>query len=167
MTKVGLLNFFIITACILSGFLAGGNIDRYVVQVPAWRQVDILNWAIYSRHADLGNGIFLYPVEAIGSFLMLLISSVIVLTNRSIFNFVAYSLYLATLFSALGLFFTLFAAPILLQVGTMGNNVFLLQQAFDKFHFWGLLRAIAQVLSFLASIFAIRKIANYSYTKSN
>lgn len=165
MTKAGWLNFLMITGCFLSGLLAGGNVDRYVVQVPAWRQVNILNWAAYSRHADLGNGIFLYPFEAIGSFLMLFISSIIVLVNKPIFNHVAFPMHLATILSAIGLFFTLFAAPIMLSVGTMDNNVLQLQHAFDKFHFWGLFRALAQLLSFFASIFALQEIIKCSYNK--
>jgi hypothetical protein len=165
MAKAGWLNLLIITGCILSGLLAGGNVDRYVVQVPAWRQVNILNWAAYSRHADLGNGIFLYPFEAIGSFLTLFISSIIVLVNKPVFKYVALPLYLATILSAVGLFFTFFAAPVMLSIGTMDNNIFQLQRAFDKFHFWGLLRAIAQSLSFFASIFALREVIKCSYNK--
>ena len=162
MTKAGWLNFLIITACFLCGLLAGGNVDRYVVQVPAWRQVSISNWAAYSRHADLGNGIFLYPFEAIGSFLMLVIASSIVLIQKTTFKNVIFPLHLATILSAIGLLFTFFAAPVMLSVGRMDNNVLALQHAFDRFHFWGLLRAIAQLLSFVASIFALRGIIKYS-----
>lgn len=162
MTKGKWLNLLIITACFLSGLLAGGNVDRYVVQMPAWKQVSILNWAVYSRHADLGNGIFLYPFEAIGSFLMLCISSIIILMHKTRFKNAALPLHLATIFSAIGLLFTFFAAPVMLSLGAMDNNISQLQHAFDKFHFWGLLRAIAQILSFLAIIFAFRIIAKYS-----
>jgi hypothetical protein len=51
---------------IFNGVLAGENIDRGLVQMPAWRKVGVQAWAAYSRHADLENGFFLYPTEAIG-----------------------------------------------------------------------------------------------------
>jgi hypothetical protein len=39
----------------------------------------------------------------------------------------------------------------------MGNNEKLIQQAFDKFNFWGLLRAIAQLLSFIACVWTFTR----------
>ena len=44
----------ILGAAILDGFLAGGNVDRIIVQMPAWRRVGVRAWAEYSRKADLG-----------------------------------------------------------------------------------------------------------------
>jgi hypothetical protein len=38
----------------------------------------------------------------------------------------------------------------MLSIQTMGNNEVLVQRAFHNYHFWGLLRAIVQLLSFLA-----------------
>jgi hypothetical protein len=116
--------------------------------------VSILNWAAYSRHADLGNGLFLYPLEAIGSFLLLFTASVIILFHKSLFKQVALPAHLAVVFAAIGLIFTFFAAPLMLSIRTIGNNEILLQKAFDKFQFWGMLRAIAQLLSFLACVWA-------------
>lgn len=50
--------------------LAGAGLDRLVVQMPAWRIVGIQGWATYSRHADLGHGLLLYPIAAIGGFVL-------------------------------------------------------------------------------------------------
>ena len=144
-------------ACIFTGLLAGANVDRYVVQLPSWHSVSILNWATYSRHADLGNGLFLYPLEAIGSFLLLFTALVIILFHKSLFKQVALPAHLAVIFAAIGLIFTFFAAPVMLSIRTIGNNEILLQNAFDKFQFWGLLRAIAQLLSFLACVWAFTR----------
>jgi hypothetical protein len=55
----------LIAAAFVSGLLAGGNIDRAFVAMPAWQEVGATNWAEFSRHADLGNGMWLYPIEAI------------------------------------------------------------------------------------------------------
>lgn len=129
--------------------------DRYVVNVPAWRHLDIHAWAEFSKHADLGNGLFLYPVEAIGSFIFL---GIAIFKNR--FKDISLSLRSATLLSLIGLIFTFFAAPVMLGLKTIGDDQAVLQDAFDKFHYRGLFRAIAQTLSFFAAVIALMKISN-------
>jgi hypothetical protein len=150
--KIRYLGFSLYAACICSGILAGGNLDRYIVQVPAWRRVDVMSWLAYSRHADLGNGLIYYPLEAIGAFIFLLTCSCILLTISEDLRF-RLPLYSATLFAVLGLVFTAFAAPVMLSLRTIPADPATVQKAFDRFHFWGLLRAIAQVLSFIFTAF--------------
>jgi len=145
-------------ACIFTGLLAGGDADRYIVQEPAWRHVNILNWLEYSRHADLGNGLIFYPFEAITGFILLLASSAIIVIYKDAFKYPAFIAHMATLLSATGLILTFFAAPIMLSLRTMENNPVLVQDAFDRFHFIGYLRAIVQVLSFCACTWALRKL---------
>jgi len=57
---------FVVSASLANGLLAGGDVDRWLVGMPAWRSVGILAWANYSRSADLDNGFVLYPILAIG-----------------------------------------------------------------------------------------------------
>src|SRR5262249_38868610 len=38
---------------VFDAFLGGGGLDRAAIQMPAWRQVGVLPWAEFSRHADL------------------------------------------------------------------------------------------------------------------
>ena len=64
--------FLLIAATVLAGFLAGGDLDRAVVAMPAWQHVGAIGWAAFSRNADLGNGLFLYPFEAIAGALLIL-----------------------------------------------------------------------------------------------
>jgi hypothetical protein len=40
----------LIAATVLSGLLAGGNVDRAIVAMPAWEQVGAAAWAEFSRH---------------------------------------------------------------------------------------------------------------------
>jgi hypothetical protein len=143
-------NLLIIAACLITGLLAGGSVDRYVVQVPAWRHMNILNWAEYTRYAEFGNGLYLYPFEVLGSFILLFTSSAIVLINKQKFSDIALPVFLATGFATLGLIFTFFSFPVMLSIQSMGNDKMLIQNAFDKYHFWGLLRTFAQLLSFIA-----------------
>ena len=154
---IATLRILISIACLLSGLLAGENVFRYTLEVPGWRHIDIAQWGEYSRHADLGKGIFLWPFEAISAMLLLLASSIIVFRNKNL-RTTGLPVYCATFFALAGLALTFFAAPYMLSVRTMGNDPQLLQRTFDHFHFWGLLRAIEQVLSFGCCVWAIGKV---------
>ena len=147
------LQFTLVTASILMGLLAGETFDRLVIGFHAWKYVDITSWANYSRHADLGNGIIVYPIEAIGGSILLLISSIILLRNKSDkphkLSFL--QIHLATLVSLVGLFLTFLAGPFMLSVKHL-NDPDLLQNAFDKFYYWSTFRGIAHILSFIFSI---------------
>jgi hypothetical protein len=153
------LGFHLLMAasCVLTGLMAGGSVDRYIVQVPAWRHMDVLTWADYSRFAEFGNGLYLYPFEVLGSFILLFTTTTVVLMDKSRFRHIAWSVHLAAIFSTIGLVFTFFSFPIMLGIQTMGNNRAEMQAAFEKFHFWGLLRAVAQVLSFIACVSVFTK----------
>jgi hypothetical protein len=144
----------LIAACILTGFLAGETVDRLVVGLPAWHHVDITAWAEYSRHADLGNGIFIYPFEAIGSCLLLMTCSVIILKNKSGLHRSSGMLHLSTLFALTGLILTFFAGPHMLSIRGQHDPLFL-QHAFDQFYYWSTFRGIAQILSFITCTFAL------------
>jgi ABC-type antimicrobial peptide transport system permease subunit len=65
-------HILLILATLFSGFLAGANIDRAFVAMPAWQDVSATAWAEFSRHGDLGNGLILYPIEAVGGALLTL-----------------------------------------------------------------------------------------------
>jgi hypothetical protein len=159
MKRIDSLQTLLTIACILSGFLAGENIYRYLVEVPAWRHINIIYWGEYSRHADLSyRGIFLFPTEAIISALLLLIASIIILSQKGTFKSATWPVHAATIFALIGLGLTFFAAPYMLSVRTMPNDPALLQCTFNRFHFWGLWRALAQILSFCATAWAMTKV---------
>ena len=159
MKNIGRLQTLLVIACILGGFLAGENIYRYVLEVPAWRHINIINWGEYSRHADLSyRGIFLLPTEAIVSALLLLIASIIILSQKETFKSATWPVHSATIFALIGLGFTFFAAPYMLSVRTMPDDPVLLQHTFNRFHFWGAWRATAQILSFCATAWAMTKV---------
>ena len=146
--------YLLIAATVLSGLLAGGNIDRAIVAMPAWEQVGASAWAEFSRHADLGTRLVLYPLEAIGALLLILATAVSLHLGRTLKAHVALPLYSAVVLAAGGLLCTLKAAPIMLSVGHLSDPASL-QQAFDGFRFWGDIRSVAQVLAFFATIWAL------------
>ncbi len=153
-------NLLIAAACVLTGLLAGGSVDRYLVQVPAWRHLSKLSWAAYTQYAEFGNGLYLYPFEILGSFILSFTITAIVLMHRHSFKYIALPVHLATIFATITLIFTFFSFPVMLSIQTMGNDEILVQHAFNKFHFWGLLRSISQLLSFFACVWVFTKKCN-------
>ena len=131
---------------------------RYVIEFPAWLHVkDIVVWGEYSRYADLSNGLFLFPVEAILTTLLLIIASLFIFTTEGEIKTVGISIYFATIFALMGLGFTILAAPYILSLRTMGNDSELLQHAFNRFHFWGFFRATVQISSFFCCIIGLAR----------
>jgi hypothetical protein len=104
----------VMIATILNGFLAGGNIDRMVVQMPAWRRIGLRAWAEYSRKADLGNGLFLYPFEAIGGAIFSIAAAILVYFHMAETPTGMLPAGLGGIFAIGGLLLTLKAAPIML-----------------------------------------------------
>jgi len=145
----------IIAATVLHGFLAGTGVDRVVVQMPAWRQVGSRAWAAYSRHADLGNGLFLYPFEAIGGALLTLIAAITYFFSHALPGAGAVPIYLAVLFAAGGLLATVRAAPKMLSLRRIGHNPSAIQEAFEGFDRWGTARAVLQVLAFGTNLWSL------------
>src|SRR6266700_2880355 len=130
-----LLRILLIAACILSGLLTGSDTERYIVQLPAWHHLDVRIWGEFSRHADLENGLFLYPFEAIGNFAFLPGSSILVFVNKEKLQRAAIPVYASAVLSIIGLILTFFAAPVMLSVRGIGNDIITLQHAFNKFYY--------------------------------
>ena len=137
-------------ATLMSGILAGGVVDRVVVGGPAWQELGAEAWAAYSRHADLGNGLVAYPVEAIGSALLIISAAVSNYFDRDTGSMTTVPLYCAVVFSLVGLVLTAKAAPIMLGLAAP-QSPSATQHAFGEFFLWGLyIRGTTIVLTFIA-----------------
>lgn len=132
---------FVVAATAVSGLLAGTNIDRLIVQMPAWEQVGVLAWATYSREADLGNGLILYPLEGIGGALLTVCAAVAIYFDRTAPRSAAIPIYAAVVLVLGGLLATTRAAPYMLSLREIGNDPAALQWAFD-----GCVRSQVQIL---------------------
>jgi hypothetical protein len=144
----------LVLATFLAGLLAGGDIDRAFVAMPAWQEVGAAAWAEFGRHADLGNGLLLYPFEAFGSTLLTLAAALAFHFDRAAPRAAAFPLYAACALAVGGLGFTVKAAPIMLGIRDVDDAV-ALQAAFEGFWYWGNLRAVCQVLAFLGQVVAL------------
>ena len=151
------LRILLMVSCFLLGLLAGETIERIIVQLPAWKKLNIGIWGEFSRHADLGNGLIVYPFEALGSFVCLLTTSIILFAHRRTAHNVVLPVIAATVFSFIGLILTFLAAPVMLSVRNIGNDPAVLNLAFNEFYYWSFFRGIAQILSFAFCIWAVGK----------
>ncbi len=147
-------------AIILNGFLAGLNIDRAFVQMPAWRKTGVRAWAAYSRHADLGNAKYLYPTEAIVGVLFTVAAAVSFYYDSTAPASAAIPLYASAVLVVIGLLTTLKAGPFMLSLRRVGDDESALQKAFDGFRRWGNVRGMFQILGFLVNIWAFLALAN-------
>jgi hypothetical protein len=144
----------LIIATLIGGMLAGGDIDRSLVAMPAWQRVGATSWAAFSRHADLANGLVLYPVEAVGGAAMLALAAVALHFGRFRSRAVLIPLYGALAFAITGLLLTLKAAPLMLSIDNVDDPQ-VLQQTFEGFRFWGDIRGACQILAFVLEVFAL------------
>ena len=174
-----LTRLFVAASTVVGGLLAGVNIDRNIVQMPAWHVAGIECWAAYSRNADLSlQGMILYISLGVGGAILSLAAAVSFMRDRRQFRAnskrvgvkssqysAAIPIYLAALFVLGGMLATTQAAPIMLSVRHLGNNPVLLQQAFDGFEFYSMIRGVFQVLAFGANVWAL--VAVYKGSSQN
>lgn len=150
---------FVVAATAVSGLLAGVNVDRLIVQMPAWEEVGALAWATYSREADLGNGQLLYPLEGIGGAILTVAAAVAFYFDRAAPRSAVVPIYAAVALVVGGLLATTQAAPNMLSLRQIGADPAALQRAFDGFNQWGTVRAVFQVLAFGANLWALVSIS--------
>lgn len=142
-------------ATVLGGILAGGVVDRAIVGGPAWHELGAQTWLQYSRHADLGTGLVAYPIEGIGTALLIIAAIVSNYRDGKSRFAIRASLYCAASFAIVGLILTIKAAPIMLGL-RRALPAATVQSAFSDFFMWGLyLRGAADTLAFAALVCAL------------
>ncbi|WP_156401960.1 hypothetical protein [Agromyces sp. Soil535] len=130
-------------------------IDRVVVGIPAWQYLGADAWAAYSRHADLGAGLIVYPVAGIGLALLAIAAAISSSVDRRTPRAARLPIYLAAL-GAIGVMATTaIAAPIMLSVPNLDDPA-AVSDAFNRFTLWGLqIRGAFWAIVFLAGVWAL------------
>lgn len=144
---------FLLAATVLNGIIGGAGVVRAAVEMPAWRHVGALAWAEFSRNADLGNGLILYPVLGIGGALAT-IAAAIAYRREGVARSAAIPLYLGVAFVIAGMAATAFAAPQMLSLRS-ALDAAAIQRAFERFELWGGIRSVAQALAFGTNVLAV------------
>ena len=149
-------------ATIVGGLLAGGNVDRGVVQMQAWSRVGAKAWADYSRHADLGPGLVLYPIEGIGGALLSVATAIAVSRDSRVRRPARVAANAAALLAVSGLAVTLKAAPKMLSLRKGADEA----EALRGFRFWSCIRGPLQVLAFIANVITLEVLYSDSLQKT-
>jgi hypothetical protein len=140
-------------AALAGGALAGADIDRAIVQFPAFRELGASRWAEYSRHADLSRGLVLYPLEGIGGAVLSIASAVVVGGNPRERSAARLASCVAALLALGGMAITAKAAPAMLSLrNVQQDDLAGEQRAFNTFRYWSYLRAVCQVLAFAGNV---------------
>jgi hypothetical protein len=148
-------NALIVGAASFNAVLYGVGLDRLIVETPAWKHVGVLAWAAYSGYADLGNGLVLYPLTAVGGTLLSVAAAIVYRRWPSRPWRTSLPIYAAAAFSIGGLLLTTQAAPFMLSLRTIADAPAALQPAFDGFEFWGGIHGVAQALAFVCNIWSL------------
>ncbi|GAB3423419.1 hypothetical protein [Flindersiella endophytica] len=153
----GTITRALLIGTVVVGSFGAATLDRAVVATPAWNQIGAAAWATYSRHADLGNGLIVYPIYGIGLVLLAIAAAISYRLDPDAPRAAGLPVYLAAL-GALGVVVTTIkAAPFMLSLNQLdANDPTALQNAFEQFTFWGLyIRGALGALALLASIWAL------------
>jgi len=133
-----------------------GSLNRAIIDFAAWRKLGVVAWADFSRHADLGPGVLLYPLEAVGGALFTLAAALSYHIDAKSHRSAAVPIHLAALGVVGGLLLTRKAAPQMLNLRTISDtDTAALQSAFDRFTFWSYLRLAAQATAWLANLWTV------------
>ncbi len=148
----------LVVSSALNGILGGAGLVRTFVDMPAWRVVGAAAWADFSRHADLGYGLAVYPALGIGGALATIAALVVHLRSGRVARAATAPLLLGAVLVAIGMITTGFAAPQMLGLRAPLDAA-AVQRAFDRFALWGGIRAVAQAGAFAANLWGIVRVA--------
>lgn len=108
-------------AVLANGLLAELSLDRSLVAMPAWQRVGVRGWAAFSRRADLGNGLVLYPLLGIGGPLLSIAIAVTFALGSSVPS-AAVPVAIAVVLSIAHVLGTVRAAPAMARVGRLTDD---------------------------------------------
>jgi hypothetical protein len=139
-------------AAALNGLTAGASLDQSIKQLPARHRMGVIAFSTYSRAADLGNGIVWYAFMGVSSALFTIAAAIV--------TFIASSsqtlpILIAAILSILHSITTTQAAPTNFCQRKAANDEQELTEVFNKFERWQTARAILQLLTFIATLWAI------------
>jgi len=153
MAQIDAMRALLIAAVAFNGVLSGASLDQSIKQLPARRRIGVIAFSVYSRAADLGNGIVWYAIIGIGAALLTIVAAVGAYRQAAPGS-VAIPLYVAALTSLLHSFTTTQAAPTFFRQRQVKDDAAQLTVIFDSFERWQTLRAALQVATFGLTLWA-------------
>lgn len=143
-----------LAATALNGVLAGASLDQSIKQLPARHRMGAVAFSVYSRAADLGNGILWYSMLGIGAALFTIAAATASSLAGNAFQ-QTLPLLIAAILSVLHSLATTQAAPTNFSQRKVPNDEAALASIFARFERWQTLRAVLQVLTFVTMLWAL------------
>ncbi len=142
-------------ATFANGFLAGGSIDKSLMQLPARRTIGLRAMAAYNRATDMGPGLILYPAFGLGAPALTIIAAALLATGPAVPAALLLWAAVAAVLSVGHVLTTSRAAPTLLRIRREVPPEEELRRIYDRFARWQGARAVLQVSTFVATILAL------------
>jgi hypothetical protein len=150
-----LTTVLLVAATAADGILAGASLDQSIKQLPARQRMGAIAFSVYSRASDLSSrGIIWYAVLGVGAALLTLAAAVADFFQGTATTH-AIPLYSAAGLTLLHSFTTSQAAPTNFKQRKVVNDEAALIAIFQRFERWQTLRAVLQVLTFTAVLWAL------------
>ena len=144
----------LIAAVALNGIVVGASLDQSIKQLPARHRIGAVHYSLYSRAADLANGIAWYGSVGVGAVLITIAAAIAAYSQRSNSPSTPF-IYIAAVLSIIHSLVTTQAAPLMFSQRRHENDETALAALFNRFERWQALRAFVQVLTFGALLWAI------------
>jgi hypothetical protein len=154
MSQIDTVRALVIAAAAFNGILAGASLDQSIKQLPARRCIGVVAFSVYSRPADLGNGIVWYAIIGIGAALLTIVAAVAAYLLIAPAT-VALPLSLAAVASLLHSVATTQAAPTNFRQREATDDAAQLAMIFDRFERWQTVRVVLQVAAFGLTLWAL------------
>jgi hypothetical protein len=148
------ISLLLMLATAFSGILAGASLDQSIKQLPARHQIGVKAYSNYAQASDLKNGVLWYTVIGIGAALLTVICAIILLTQGTALAKAAPS-YVAAILCILHTLATTQAAPTMFSQRRYQNDEAALTQVFNRFERWQTVRAVLQMLAFIAILWGL------------
>jgi hypothetical protein len=148
----------VVFACVVTALVmavVGDDLNRTLVEMPAWRVVGPQAWAAFSRHADLGAGHTIYPILGIGGMLLSVAAAIVFHFSPRRPLAAAIPIYGWACANIGVMVLTIFAAPIMLNVPGLGDDPVALARVFAGFAYWDGIRAVVGTVGDCAAIWAL------------
>jgi hypothetical protein len=143
------ITIILLLTTFIHGLQAGLSFDVALVKLPTRHRIGIIPYANFARGNDLGNGIIIYPIVAISGALLIFAVTIISFIAKQPPSILC-SLYVASFSTILAFITTAKAAPIMLSIKNTPNEEKILEHKLKLFERWHALRAIFQIIAFLA-----------------
>jgi cytochrome bd-type quinol oxidase subunit 2 len=149
-----------LAAVIVNALVVGASLDQSIKQLPARRRIGPIAYSVYSRVADLANGVVWYAGLGIGAALITLGAAGIGLATAGASRAAAMQLVLMAAGTVGHMAVTAVAAPLYHRQKRVHDDEQQLEAIFNRFERLQVVRALLQTATLAMSVWALVRMSN-------